>query len=307
MTTHMHAHHLQDTALRYFLEVVRTGSLTAASERLHVASSAISRQIAWLEQAVEAPLFERRPRGMKTTAAGELLAGYALRCSLEAEHAVQAIRALDGLQSGRVRLAASEGFAAQFLPAAISTFQARHGHIRFEMDVCASAQVSGLVRRGEADIGLTFSRVAERDIQVVCRQPAPVVALMRPDHALARARAVTLSRLAQHPLALPDASTTLRQIIDVACSREQLVLEPVLTTSHFGALLAFVQHSGGVTMASRLSVRQLIAAKALVAVPIRDSALEVRDIELQVMVGRTLPAAVSAFAEHLQQALTASR
>jgi DNA-binding transcriptional LysR family regulator len=67
-----------------------------------------------------------------------------------------------------------------------------------------------------------------------------------------------------------------------------------------------VLHGGGITMASRGSVRQLIAAGVVVAVPIRDSGMDARDIELQVMVGRTLPTAVATFLDHLQQALSRS-
>ena len=302
----MRADYLQDITLRYFLEVVRVGSLTVASERLHVAASAISRQITALEQAIGTPLFERRPRGMKPTAAGEVLAAYALRCSLEAERAVEAIQALEGLRSGQVRVATSEGFATEFLPAAIAEFRQQYPRIRFEMVISTSAEVSLKIRQGEADIGLTFSRASERDIKVVHRQTAPVMAIMRPDHELARARALTLSRLMACPLALPDASTTLRQMIDIACSRQQLVVEPVLTSNHVSALLGFVLHGGGITMASRGSVRQLIAAGVVVAVPIRDSGMDARDIELQVMVGRTLPTAVATFLDHLQQALSRS-
>ena len=54
---------LQDTALRYFHEVAQCGSLSEASARLHVAASAISRQIAALEARLGTPLFERHPRG----------------------------------------------------------------------------------------------------------------------------------------------------------------------------------------------------------------------------------------------------
>lgn len=61
---------LQDTALRYFLEVAQCGSVSLASQRLHVAMSAISRQIANLELQLETPLFERHARGMVPTAAG---------------------------------------------------------------------------------------------------------------------------------------------------------------------------------------------------------------------------------------------
>jgi len=76
---------LHGIALRYFVEVARTGSLAAASEQLHVAVSAISRQIGKLEEDVGAPLFERLPRGMVLTEAGELLAEHARRTLLEAD------------------------------------------------------------------------------------------------------------------------------------------------------------------------------------------------------------------------------
>jgi DNA-binding transcriptional LysR family regulator len=299
----MRSHYLQDTALRYFMEVVRSGSLTAASERLHVASSAISRQIMWLEEALETPLFERLPRGMRPTAAGEVVAAYAVRCSLEADRRLEGIAALAGLRSGRVRVAASEGFATDFLPQAVSRFREQHVQVRFEMKVVAPAAVSDLVRQGEVDIGLTFSRVAQKDIRVVSRHAAPIMAVLPRGHALAQARALTLAQLAGQPLALPDDSATVRQMIDVAASRQQLVLEPALTSNNVSSLLAFVLNGGGVTLASKVSVRRLIAGGELVAVPLRDRGLDARDIELQVMVGRTLPAAVDGFVRHLQASL----
>ena len=76
---------MQTNALRYFLEVARTGSLSKASERLFVAVSALSRQIAKLEDEIGTPLFERRPRGMVLSEAGRLLAAHARRSLLETE------------------------------------------------------------------------------------------------------------------------------------------------------------------------------------------------------------------------------
>ena len=75
----IHTRVLQETAVRYFLEVVRRGSITEAAVTLNVASSAISRQIARLEAELDTPLFERVSRGMRPNAAGELLAAHALR------------------------------------------------------------------------------------------------------------------------------------------------------------------------------------------------------------------------------------
>lgn len=299
----MRAQHIQHTALRYFLEVVRCGSLGLAAQRLHVAGSAISRQIAWLEEALETPLFERRPRGMVPTAAGELLAAHARRSSLEAERTLEDIQALSGLRAGRVRLVATEGFAGEFLPAAITQFQTQHPGVRIWLTVAPPAQVAEAVRRGDADLGLTFSRAPEPDVAVVSRHPAPVRVLMRPDHALAQATSLTLGRLQGHAIGLLDAGSTLRQTFDIACTRLRLAIEPVFTTNHVGALLAFVQQGGGVTLASEISVRGVLQAGALRSVPLRDPVMGQRDIELQAMVGRTLPPAVQALLDHLRQRL----
>ena len=127
----MKSHLLQDTALRYFLEVAHSGSLTEASARLHVAASARSRQIAGLEAQLGTPLFERHPRGMVLTAAGEILAVHARRSRMDAEHALEGIQALQGLRSGLVRVAATEGFSGDFLPRLMQQFRLLHPQIQF--------------------------------------------------------------------------------------------------------------------------------------------------------------------------------
>jgi len=169
---------LQDTALRYFHEVAQCGSLTEASARLHVAASAISRQIAALEARLGTPLFERHPRGMVLNAAGEILADHARRAGLDAERALDEIKALQGLRSGKVRIASSDAFASEFLPRLCAAFQREHSGIVFEVTVLPTHEVSGAVRTGMADIGRCFGRAPEPGIAVACRVAAPVLALV---------------------------------------------------------------------------------------------------------------------------------
>ncbi|WP_332750036.1 LysR family transcriptional regulator [Hydrogenophaga sp.] len=300
----MRARHLQETALRYFFEVARCGSLTEASERLHVAGSAISRQIAGLEQALGTALFERHPRGMVLNAAGEILATHARRASLDAERAINEILALQGLRSGKVRIAASEAFANEFLPPLIVAFRVQNEGIVFELNVEPATQVSARIRAGDADIGLKFSSAPEKDIKVEYRQPAPVLALMRHDHPLAQSRSVTLAQMSAYPMALPAPDTTVRQMIDVECSRQQLLMESVLISNNMTTQHNFVLHGGGISVCGEVSVRHLVAAGVLVAVPIRDHGMGVRYIEVQTLVGRVLPQAVLSFLGCLKQRLS---
>ena len=286
---------LQDTALRYFLEVVQCGSVSLASQRLHVAMSAISRQIASLEAQLETPLFERHARGMVPTAAGEILAKHARRIGLEAEQAVEAIHALHSLRSGAVRIATSDAFANELVPQVCARFQQDYPGVRFQVLVCPTAQVAGKVLAADAEIGLCFSLAPVKDIRVVHRQSAPVVAILPPQHPLARKRRVSLAELTRYPLALPPAETAVRQVVDMACARQELALDPVLVSNHAQTLLKFVQHSNGVSVSSEVSVRHLVASGELIAKPISDAGMDLRDIEVQTLAERTLQPATEAF------------
>ena len=173
---------MQSIALRYFLEVVRSGSVNEASVHLNVAASAVSRQIAKLEYELGTPLFERRARGMLPTAAGELLAGYARKAQLEVGQLVEELGQLQGLQRGHVRMACSQGFAIDFLPDAIAAFRAQHQGITFNLEVTTPDDVSRRVREGKADLGLTYSLAPEADIAIECAVSGPVMAVLPGSH-----------------------------------------------------------------------------------------------------------------------------
>ena len=299
----MRPHLLQDTTLRYFLAVAQSGSLTEASARLHVAASALSRQIAGLEAQLGTPLFERHPRGMVLTAAGEILAVHARRTVLDAERALGEIGALQGLRTGQVRLATSDAFANELVPRLCVEFQRTHAGIQFSVIALPTAQVPDAVRSGAADIGLCFSRAPHKDIDVAYRQSAPVLALLPPGHPLASAGSVTLAQMAAYPLALPPAETTVRQMIDIVCSRQGLQLEAVLISNHAKTVLNFVAHGGGLSVASEIAVRHLVAERAIVALPISDPGMDLRDVEIQTLAGRSLPVAAQAFMELLKERL----
>lgn len=296
------ARQLQDTALRYFLEVVRCGSISEASSRLSVAGSAISRQIAALEDVLGAALFERHARGMVPSAAGELLATHALKSAHDAERVVQEIQSLQGMRRGRVRLAAAEGFAMEFLPRLVSDFHALHPGVQFHLSVHAPAECTRRVLHSDADIGIVMSRSTEKDIKVEHLQPAPLMAAMRQDHPLARFRQISLSQLLAYPIALPETDTTVRQLFDIACSRQRLVIEPVLTSNYIGALFGFLRHrADGVTICGQISVRYQVDRGDLACVRLRDKGLDLRNVEVQTLIGRTQSKAAQAFLDFLKE------
>ena len=304
-TSQLIARQLQDTALRYFLEVVRCGSISEASARLNVASSAISRHIAQLEALLGVSLFDRHARGMVPNAAGELLAVHALRSAHDAERIVGEVQALQGMQRGRVRIATTEGFSMEFLPRLISEFVTLHPGIHFHLGVHPPAESTRRILLGDADIGLVMSRGAEKDIKVELFQPSPVRAVMRPTHPLLGFKQISLRQLTAYPLALPEQDTTVRQLFDIACHRQRLQIEPVLTSRYIAGLLGFLRHAPlAITICGDISVREQIERGELVAMPLKDRGLDLRNIEVQTLVGRTLSRTSQAFLDYLKVQLT---
>lgn len=290
---------LLPTPLRYFLEVARTGSISEASERLHVATSAISRQIAKLEQDVGAPLFERRSRGMALSEAGEILVAYARRSSLEAEQVIADVHGVRALQRSTVKLASSEGFARNFLPAAIATFREKHPGVRFRLNVTGPAAATQQVRDGTVDLAVTYSLAPEKGIKVEYSRQQRIYALMSDDHPLAQRDDIELAELLEYPLALMDASTTIRQLFDVCVALEGLTFDPVFESNYSSALQTFAQLRGGITLVGPLTVMRQLGPDRLAIVPIRNPELGKRSMQIQSMAQRALPAAVRAFLDHM--------
>lgn len=299
----MQPYGIQSTALRYFLEVVRCGSISEASQRLNVAASAVSRQIAKLERELETPLLERRARGVVPSAAGERLAVHARKAQLASEQVAAELRGLADLRRGQVRLATTEGFSLDFLPEVIVAFRQGYAGIHFSLEVCAPAAVTRRVQEGDADLGLTFSLRPEPDISVDATLSGAIEAVVAPEHPLAGRTGLTLADLQPFPLALPMPDTTVRQLFDICCGVQGLSFEPVLVSNNMQALYRFAALGGGVALSSELSLRSRLREGQLVALPLLDEGLAARRIELQSMAGRELPPAVNAFRQALIAAL----
>ena len=286
--------------LAYFLEVAQTGSLTAAAKTLHVAVSAISRQIARLEEELGVVLFDREPRGMRLTDAGRVVQQYGRRAFLDAETLQADLQGLMSLTHSTVRVACTEGFARDYMPTLIADFQRRYPGVVFALEVATSAESTRLVREGDVDIALTFAIADQAGIAVEYSEVAPVYACVSRKHPIAGHARVSLRELVTHPLVLPGEAHTLRQLFDLACSLEGLRPRVLLSSNSLSALVAYQNHVDVVYLTGSLAVRNSLRADRRVLVPIMGRAMQQRALQIQIMAGRHLPPAVRAFADALQ-------
>jgi len=290
-------------SLRYFGAVVQHGSIRAAADALHVAQSAVSRQLQSLEQELDVQLIERRARGIAPTPAGELLYRYWRDANFHVERLRSEIDALQGLRRGNVRIATVESLTTGLLPDAIDKFRAQYPGITFEVMMSGSDGVAQAVRSGEAEMGFGLNLGSSPEFNVVHRVREPILAVMSPKHALATARTLSLSRLAGWPIALSMRRNGIRQLVEAAATAAGITLEPALVTNSVELQHRFARTGQGIAFLPRLPCLQSIKSGLLVAVPISDPALNSGTFDIITLAARKLPLAAEEFINMARQEL----
>ncbi|CAG8999063.1 MAG: HTH-type transcriptional regulator GltC [Candidatus Celerinatantimonas neptuna] len=295
---------MQELQLRYFQCVARNGSLSAAANELHVAVSAVSRQIHRLEKQLGLQLFERLPRGVKLTEAGKILHAYALRNQLELRNVLAQMRGVTTLHQHRIRIACPEGMAWYFLPKTISEYRKNNSNIRFDLHVVSSSRASEMVKSGQVDLALTFNLSPLMGIKIIASHKAPICALMSSKHSLAKKERLTLSDLKNYPITMTLGPSTIRYLFDISCNLSNISIIPEFCCDSLGAIYTMTEQSSSViALCGIVSVRERATQDHLIIKPIDDPQLHRRKLQIQVMTDRKLTQPFTDFLHLLQKRL----
>jgi DNA-binding transcriptional LysR family regulator len=286
-----------DAGIRYFIEVARLGSIRAASERVHVAASAISRQIQLLEEEYGARFFERSVRGIELTAAGASFLSYAKGVEAERNRLRQSLDDLNNLQRGHVRIASIDGVVAGPLSDIIATFRARHPGVSFGLQSMGADAVVEAIRTGDAEIGISFNSGPRDGVQVVHRVKDPLYAIVEINHELATRDNIRMTELSMMPLALPDTTFGIRKLIDGWCVMRKLHLNIVMETNSIEALRGYARSGAGITLLPYLSSRRDVETGTVKALRLGEPQLQGASVEICIHEHRMLPIAAAAFLE----------
>jgi DNA-binding transcriptional LysR family regulator len=145
---------MQFQQLAYFVAVAEHRHFTRAAEHVRVAQPSLSQQIRALEHDIGAPLFHRIRGNVTLTEAGETLLPIARRILAEIDGARQAIRELDELERGRVRLGAPPSLCTGLLPAILSAFRRRYPGVQLELHESGSGDLRQRLAEGALDLAL---------------------------------------------------------------------------------------------------------------------------------------------------------
>ncbi|NSZ17663.1 LysR family transcriptional regulator [Agrobacterium vitis] len=297
---------LHSRKLLYIDEIARCGSIRKAAARLNVASSAVNRQILALEDELGVPLFERLPRGLRLTAAGELCVEHIREVLKGYERLETRIRSLKMPQVGKVSLVATVGLAAGPLPEIIARFLDAHPRIKVHLRNDSGSTTLNPVLTGEVDIGLGFNIPATPGIRTIANFDIPVGAVLPPGHRLAREKGpIDLVDVVQEKLVLAEPGTSLRNVINLALANLPLPVEPLLETNASELLKQLVKCGTALTLLNPLDVIVECRKGELVFRPLAEPHCRHQPMKLFARARAPLDAATSLFVEYLVQEIQA--
>jgi DNA-binding transcriptional LysR family regulator len=293
--------------LTHVVEVARTGSIRRAAERLNLTPSAMNRRIQDLELEVGTPLFERRPRGVKLTTAGEMFVRYARSQIADAERMKSQVEDLRGLRRGPVLIACSQALAHDFLASRIAIFGKAHPKVVFDLKVMDHERALAALAAYDVDLALIYRPTMVPSLRVIASIPQRLVAIVRSDHPLAAKKAVRLSDCAPYPAALPDKTLSGRQILDEVTTRRDLRFNTLAESNSFEMLRALVFRCNMISFQIEIGAPSGALGKGLVGRPVDTRDVPAADLVLCQLRGRNLPVAAATFAELLVRSLNEVR
>jgi DNA-binding transcriptional LysR family regulator len=259
---------MQFSALRYFLETARAGSIRRAAERLYVAPSAVSRQIALLEQAFGMRLLERHAAGVRLTPAGEVFARQARATVRDFDRLRSEIDDLQKLRRGSVRIFSVAGTVVTVVYRALAEFVREYPGITYEVVVTGGIRAISALAAEECDIAISFEPPPHRDVEEVQSLRDPIVAVMSPAHPLASRTRVTLPEIAKHRVAFLDDTHATRRLLDQALSQEGLTVEPMITVNEVSLAVALARSNQAMTFVPSHVVQAEVRMGGLRTAPI---------------------------------------
>ncbi|QKJ85327.1 LysR family transcriptional regulator [Paramixta manurensis] len=272
---------LQHRLLVYLDEVARSGSIRKAASRLHISASAINRQILALEQQLGTPLFQRLPRKMVLTGAGETLIHHVRQSLKELEWAQIKIEELKGLRRGEVTVAMMSGLAANLIPRTAAEFRRANPRVKLVLQQKTTGEdITNAVASGEADLGLGFDFSLPPTLRTLASAVGHLGAVVAPGHPLADKTSLRLSDCISHPLAIADKSMVIRPYLNEVFARTKIEPHPVIETNSIEVMRQAAMMDQALTFLTPFDIEFDLRSGRLIYIPVRELSQQMQTLML---------------------------
>jgi LysR family transcriptional regulator, nitrogen assimilation regulatory protein len=234
--------------LRTFVTVADLGTVSMAALRLRISQSALSRQIADLEDECGFKLFDRIGRRLFLTTRGEQLLADCRGVLGQIGSLAERMELLKRGDSGVLKLAAPpqtiESVLAQFLPRYAKSFP----NVRVKLTEALGMDQVPLLERGEVHIGIRHDQGVNPWLESFALPSDDVLSACSRSLPLGRDGVIDIVSLASHRLLLPDTGYSVRRLFDAACRVADVEPDVLLESRAPHTLLALAEAGQGVAI-----------------------------------------------------------
>ena len=241
--------------IQYFIEVAQREHVTEAAYALHVAQSAVSRQIFNLEAELGVSLFIREGRNVRLTPIGRMFLEHMQQAMNVIEKAKREVEEYLDPERGVIRVGFPSSLAAYMLPTVISAFRQEHPHVKFHLRQGSYRFLIDAVSKGDIDLALLGPvPMQEKRVEGQILFMENIVALLPSNHPLAKESSVQLSQLRDDPFVLFPEGFILRDIVVQACHQRGFKPEVSFEGEDIDAIKGLVAAGLGITLIPEITL-----------------------------------------------------
>ncbi|MBX9942497.1 MAG: LysR family transcriptional regulator [Reyranella sp.] len=257
--------------LRLVLLVADAASITHGAARAGMALASASERIRAMEQALGAPLFERRRRGVTPTPAGTALLHHARAVTQQIERMRGDLDQYAKGLRGRIRVYSNTAATLEFLPRSLGAFLAAHPNVDIDLEERPSAEIVRAVAAGRADIGIVADAVdPAAELQTNPYVEDRLVLIAPPRHPLAKRRRLAFREALAYDFVGLAAGSALQDHIEGHAARAGHQLRLRVRLPGFDAVCRVVESGIGLAVVPRAAAERCRRSMAIRPIALSD-------------------------------------
>lgn len=260
--------------IRSFVVIAREKSVRKAADKLHIAASALSRQINILEEDFGTQLLLRLPKGIELTEQGQALYKKAqewiaeenrFRRSLKEEHRPNLVQ---------LRIGAVECLSNSVLPKLNNMLASRFDNVRIHFKTGDTQTLTDLLLNNQLDFIIAFNVVRNEKIHFACRQKSKIGLVHLPGLLDKNVQSIEMHECLKWPICFPDINLSVHTRLYSEMLRQNSSFDIVATSNSFNLLANLVREGVGVSFMTWYDIEKQVTDGELAFTPLKDKRLE---------------------------------
>jgi DNA-binding transcriptional LysR family regulator len=260
-----------------FLQVARSGSISAAAEALLVSQPAVTARIQALEREVKAELFIRGRHGSRLTEAGRALLPHAERAVATLARGLEAVDQIRSGAGGRLTIGAAPAVSTYVLPVMLHRFRQTHPDVHLSVRSGHSEEVLEMVLREEIDIGM-MRPIQHPEVTSTFLYEDELVLVVHRGHPFASAGQIRMGQMGTEHLILFDRTSSYHELTSAIFRQAGISPRGYLEVDNIDAAKRMVEQRLGIALLPLTSVQAEIGTGRIVPVRVTDMAPVKREI-----------------------------